>query len=1157
MSQEGRRQLASIMPCAILLWIAVGCQRPGVIPSSPETGALDRSRAFLKLSQISPHPKFPSGKETPEREPDEAVLRYLNKARDRFDEQLWSEAIAAAEKALQLEPNLIDARLLLARAALRHGNTTLAETQLHEVLRHRPRSATAHQMLGDIAWQDGKATQAIDSLRLALEAGTDTPDAPPRVLAHLTLALALRKEGYLAAAADELEAFLKAVEHPTEAMKAYRELGEAIVLYRGKASGLIGEIQSQLGRHDLAAKAYGQAVAQSPEDTALRTRWARSLARAGRADAALEAARIMLLDAPDEPGNLPLLKDICELAGQPSLYDAELIRLARSSQSKSLRMRLAELLLSRGKVDAAMEALAFVIEANPADAKAACLLAKLHLKRGDGAKAIETLARVLKQQSSAYLDVDAVLADASATERSGMLDAAALQSNDGTAGAIAWYLRGRLLAAQNRTAEAAKAFENSAAADAGFGPAAAALAQVLTDRHDWKGVLAAAENAIKRGASGAEIHLLAGKAHLNLDENEEAEASLLESFRLNPKSAEPLFLLAESAERRGEKKRCEQLFKRILDDVDPRQIIARERLVRLYLNTERLDKAKDYFSDFERLGLTGAIVERTRAMLSLATSNLPSGKARLEEYRKALRDVTERFPHDAQTRIDLAMSYLATSDFDEALAQTDAALAEDGKDARANELKATLLARTLDFAGAAKIVGGLLEERPNDLNYLRKLLDLAINEADWDTVLSLLDTLAVRDELKGSKDLLRRQQIEYLIIADRQDEAVERAKRWLDDAPTEGVRREAYLSALRAAKKDDEAVSSAGEWLSEDPTNTELRVQYIDQLLSANRFVQAQQKVLTWLASDSDDLTLNRMLLTIFWRAKDWEGAIELARTGAELSEHRAQYQGLLGLTYRFARRFDEAVNLYQARAKTAPAEETFDELIAVLVTAERYAEAEQAIHQLLTPQLAHKDAGEQFNPLLVIKLRQSLATIYDMTDRQKAAFEQLREALKLAPGDPELNNNLGFSLADAGVEMDSAEKMIRLAVSEQPRNSAYLDSLGWVLYKRGKMQEAAKYIERSVKFGNDRDPVIFDHWADIMYRLGDQKQAEELWRKSQKMIEERMDLGGTPADKKLGNQVESKLKQLSAHEAVDVAALADSNSTSRPVEKAGATKAR
>jgi hypothetical protein len=58
-------------------------------------------------------------------------------------------------------------------------------------------------------------------------------------------------------------------------------------------------------------------------------------------------------------------------------------------------------------------------------------------------------------------------------------------------------------------------------------------------------------------------------------------------------------------------------------------------------------------------------------------------------------------------------------------------------------------------------------------------------------------------------------------------------------------------------------------------------------------------------------------------------------------------------------------------------------------------------------------------------------------------------------------------------------------------------------------------------------------------------------------MIEERTDLGGTPADKKLRNQVESKLKQLSAHEAVEVAALVDQKSTSRPAEKVGATKAR
>jgi hypothetical protein len=75
--------------------------------------------------------------------------------------------------------------------------------------------------------------------------GQPTPKNPDVVLAHLSLALALKEQGYLAAAADELEAFASATAQPTAEMSAYQELKEAMLLYRGKLSAMIGEISTR------------------------------------------------------------------------------------------------------------------------------------------------------------------------------------------------------------------------------------------------------------------------------------------------------------------------------------------------------------------------------------------------------------------------------------------------------------------------------------------------------------------------------------------------------------------------------------------------------------------------------------------------------------------------------------------------------------------------------------------------------------------------------------------------------------------------------------------------------------------------------------------------------------------------------------------------
>jgi tetratricopeptide (TPR) repeat protein len=1143
--------------------LLAACQRPAPsAPGGPEAG-IDPGRAFLKLSEIQPAARLPQGEPLSRGEPVEAAARYLTKAQERFNEQLWSETVSTLEKALQIEPQLVEARLLLARAAMRQGNNNLAESHLREVLRSDPREVAAYQMLGEIAWQEGKTAEAIESLRLALAASEGSPARPERILAQLTLAMALRKEGYLSAAVDALEAYESAAEHPTAEMTACRELAEVMVLYRGKAVGLIGEIQTQLGRHDLAAKAYERAVAQTPDDLPLRVRLAQSLARAGRADAAIDAVRRIIAENPEDPSGLALLQEVCGLVKQPQRFDAELIELARSARGPGLRMQLAELLLSRDKTSAAMEVLQEITSQDPENVKARCLLARLLLRRGAAAQAVDLLARTLAEHPGSYREVEAVLRPSEGrTSPKDWIEAAAARCREAPGDAAGRYLHGYACATAGRADEAVREYKAAATENPKFGPAWAALARILVDQKKWSDAVDAAQAAIKGGIADGDIYSIKGRAHLGLEQHEEGEAALLEAFRQNPKSAEPLFALAEEADRRGEKKRCEQLYKRILDDVDPRHLAARERLIRMYLNSDKLDKAKDYFSDFERFGQTGAAVDRCRAYLDLASSQEPSGATRLEKFRSELTQISKKYPGDAETQIELAMTYFTLSDFAAALAATDAALAIQPSDARARELKATVLAKLLDFEGAAALIRALAVDRPRDLKYQRTLLDLALNQADWSTALDLLEKLAAESDQKDAKEFFTRQWIECLVIGQRFDEAADRAKQWLEDAPADAARRDAYLSALRAAKKYDEAIDAAGKGLADDPTGAELRAQYVSQLLAADRLVEAQQKVLSWLAADSDDIGLNLLLIEVLRRAEDWDGAVELAQAGAELSQHRSRYQTWLAETLYRAKRFDEAVPYYRARVKAQPSREACLALMEVLEAARRWDEAEQFANSVLAPQLARRDAGEEYDRVTVLLMRRRLAHIYQETDRSKAAFAELEEILKMAPHDPGINNDLGYSWADAGMNLDRAEKMVRLAVGEQPRTSAYLDSLGWVYYKQGKIDDALVYLDRALRMapyedrlrqgdpGRSReaaDPVIHDHYADALYRTGQGDQAAEHWRKARALIDARREEDMTREISRLKGKLDAKLEQWREGRPVDVAPLATIPAGSQP----------
>lgn len=161
---------------------------------------------------------------------------------------------------------------------------------------------------------------------------------------------------------------------------------------------------------------------------------------------------------------------------------------------------------------------------------------------------------------------------------------------------------------------------------------------------------------------------------------------------------------------------------------------------------------------------------------------------------------------------------------------------------------------------------------------------------------------------------------------------------------------------------------------------------------------------------------------------------------------------------------------------------------------------------------------------------RYMLATVLsqkgEMEEYEKISLDLLREADQLSPDfAATVNNDLGYTWADHGKNLDQAEVMIRKALELKPNEAAYLDSMGWLLFKKGEYSQSVEYLRRASELPQGRDAVIFDHLGDSLLKMEKPAEARAAW-------ETAMELLADPKTQKAREQreaIEKKMKLLLA----------------------------
>ncbi len=109
-----------------------------------------------------------------------------------------------------------------------------------------------------------------------------------------------------------------------------------------------------------------------------------------------------------------------------------------------------------------------------------------------------------------------------------------------------------------------------------------------------------------------------------------------------------------------------------------------------------------------------------------------------------------------------------------------------------------------------------------------------------------------------------------------------------------------------------------------------------------------------------------------------------------------------------------------------------------------------------------------------------ALGYVYYLRKQYDTAIQNFRRAIQMDPNNASAHNNLGYTMAEIGLNLNDAVRECRKAVMLSPNSAAYHDSLGWALFASGDYAESTKELRKALEIAPE-EPLIREHLQKAM----------------------------------------------------------------------------
>ena len=433
-----------------------------------------------------------------------------------------------------------------------------------------------------------------------------------------------------------------------------------------------------------------------------------------------------------------------------------------------------------------------------------------------------------------------------------------------------------------------------------------------------------------------------------------------------------------------------------------------------------------------------------------------------------------------------------------------------------------------DYQAFMNIYDKLLQDEPDNLDYLEAYIDVLLRIGDYDKVIEKLDIV---ERQLGQNEYIFLQKVQIYDEQGKRDQAVAEMEKLVEFMPDNTRYRAMLAEVYRKVNRDKDAFQQYLKIKELEPDNQYINVSLMDYYQSTGEADKAFAEFIEAIKNKNLDYDTKAQIYNL-WLTKEMEKNVPIFEKTRvvgdafiEMYPDKPLGYYVVGTAEYNAANYEKAKNNYLKVLELDKSDfNTFFQLSLCYVDTHDYQGLieisdkaislypEQPLFYLFngigyfnlkdyekTVKILEKGRKLSANKDLTADFDTYIGDTYHMLNNKEKAYEAYDRLLRVKPDNIYVLNNYAYYLSLDNKDLERALQMSEKTIKAEPKNATYLDTYAWILYKLERYQEAKKYMDKVFKFDKNPQGVNYEHLGDILYKMGDKKNAVKNWKKAKK----------------------------------------------------------